>query len=234
MSNCEYQSRLCSPLEPVLFVIFSKDMPMLPNFRKTSLLLLCALISFLAACSNLPDGKQARKEAEQVANNDAISPSLFKVTDLARENGWAEGENRYLIRFNYSLVSQKPYPEMLIEYLKQSEDEFKNMSDAELNAAKMQMGMGAMLTDMTEALGQSSPIGSAQTMLQKYPEIKIYLQARSSAFKDDPVIKLTAVVGVYTLLNELGLPDDAPTGHAISRTVTFTYIKTEKGWIKSS
>ena len=172
------------------------------------------------------------KEAQQVANNDALSASLFKVNNLARENGWAEA-NRYNIRFNYSLVSQKSYPEMLVEELKLTADEIKATSDADLNALKMQFGLGAVASNLAEAFGGATPISSAKSVLNKYPEVQRYLHENSSFFKNDPAIKLVALVGAYQQLNELGLPDDAPVGYTIPRTVTFSYINTEKGWIKS-
>jgi len=205
---------------------------MMPKKSINSLLSAFALCTFVAACSDLPDSNQAMKEAEQVASNDAISESLFKVNNIVRENGWAEA-NRYSIRFNYSLVSQKKYPEMLVEQLKLSADEIKAMSDSDLSALKMQVGLGAMVSGLAEAFGEATPIGLAKSALNKYPEVNKYLSENSGSFKNDSAVKLIALIASYNQLSELGLPDDAPAGYVIPRTVTFSYIKTEKGWVKS-
>lgn len=188
-------------------------------------MLLASGILFLGACSNQPDAGSALKDAAAVANSDAPTEAGFEVTDLNRENGWAEGEY-YKIHFTYNLTTKLDYPQLVINLLDESLKYAQALPSADLMGLQMQVGLTSMLSGMSSEV---TDVKKAVQSYRRYPEVNAYIDGNEAWQKDSSLLAVSAFV-TASALNSYQVIDGAPRGTKIPRQVTFTYRKTEKGW----
>lgn len=182
-----------------------------------------AFCSTLVACSNTPDGVA---DAKLIADNDAINPRLFMVADLVRENGWQES-NYYKIRFNYNLVPQGTYQQVWAEAIKNSlnKPEFKGKTS---NVVRKDTN----LSDFLESVLVIRYKDITERVF-RFPEVAEAYRSHGANFEGDKFVPMLLVLDTDDSFVKLGYTDKIQAGQKIARTVTISYIKTEKGWTKT-
>lgn len=185
---------------------------------------------FLLACADKPSSSAVKEDALYIANADLVSllpAGVAHVSDFTRDNGWAEGEGIYKVRYTYSIETTVSYPAIVIKYLNDCERDAKQTNNVQMSLALMGVGLNGMLEGLTGESELTNRVRSIAGMT----EINIY-QAANPYFSQNKVPYQLCLQITGQMLIDSGLVHDASLGTKLGRQVVLTYRKTEKGWIK--
>lgn len=189
----------------------------------SSLLTIMCVGTLLCGCSSKPDGAD---EARNIAENDLPMKGPFKVTDFVRENGWESGNN-YSVRFNYNIVPVADYEHMWALALPALAltDEFKGKTAAQI----------LQNVDLTNYQYQIAKDQGRKTLerVANYPGLELALKAFHLVYNHSD-FELFSVEVLNINFNLIGFKIGMKAGDKIPRTVTLTYVKTEKGWVRTN
>lgn len=191
------------------------------------LILFLVLSASLSGCSDTPSTSDVLADAKVTADADNFCPGAFEVVDLIRENGWKDGDN-YKVKFTYNLKTKYDYPGVVLKIITKAAEEVQNMDESEKASAFPNNGMRLVKSVLNpDGLDLIQALDSYRQM----PKVRDFIKSNSVLKSDEDNIFLATIIASSAIKN-YGVTE-APVGTKISRQVTFTYMKTEKGWSRA-